>query len=236
MTAGIKANVDGSAAIQVGGVDAITLTSAGAASFVTSPMTIQGGSAAAPSLTFSGDTNTGIFSPAADTIAFSEGGVEALRINSSGTVVLSGGDTTANGTGITFPATQSASSNANTLDDYEEGTWTPTATSASGSLTAYTSSGTYTKIGRTVFVRATISLTTVGTASGALNGGGLPFTAENTNRPFVSLVREDAATGNGYLAAGTANSTTFFITTLSGNAGIVWTNGYVYTFCATYQV
>jgi hypothetical protein len=86
LTAGIKANVDGSAAIQVGGVDAITLTSAGAASFVTSPMTIQGGSAAAPSLTFSGDTNTGIFSPAADTIAFAKGGVEAMRIDSSGNV------------------------------------------------------------------------------------------------------------------------------------------------------
>lgn len=84
MTTGLKANVDGSAAIQVGGVDAITLTSAGAASFVTSPMTIQGGSAAAPSLTFSGDTNTGIFSPAADTIAFSEGGVESMRIDASG--------------------------------------------------------------------------------------------------------------------------------------------------------
>ena len=86
MTAGIKANVDGSAAIQVGGVDAITLTSAGAASFVTSPMAIQGGSASAPSLTFSGDTNTGIFSPAADTIAFSEGGVESMRIDASGNV------------------------------------------------------------------------------------------------------------------------------------------------------
>ena len=86
MSTGLKANVDGSAAIQVGGVDAITLTSAGAASFVTSPMTIQGGSAAAPSLTFSGDTNTGIFSPAADTIAFSEGGVESMRIDSSGNV------------------------------------------------------------------------------------------------------------------------------------------------------
>jgi hypothetical protein len=86
LTAGIKANVDGSAAIQVGGVDAITLTSVGAASFVTSPMTIQGGSAAAPSLTFSGDTNTGIYSPAADTIAFVEGGVEAMRIDSSANV------------------------------------------------------------------------------------------------------------------------------------------------------
>jgi hypothetical protein len=38
------------------------------------------------------------------------------------------GDATpsASGSGISFPATQSASTNANTLDDYEEGTWTPT--------------------------------------------------------------------------------------------------------------
>jgi hypothetical protein len=44
------------------------------------------GSAAAPSITFTGDTNTGMFSPGADTIAFSEGGVESMRIDSSGNV------------------------------------------------------------------------------------------------------------------------------------------------------
>ena len=44
------------------------------------------GSAAAPSITFSGDLNTGIYNPAADTLAFVEGGVEALRIDSSGRV------------------------------------------------------------------------------------------------------------------------------------------------------
>jgi hypothetical protein len=44
------------------------------------------GSAASPSITFTGDTNTGIFSPAADTIAFAEGGVESMRITSAGNV------------------------------------------------------------------------------------------------------------------------------------------------------
>jgi len=48
LTASIKANVDGSAAIQVGGTDVITLTSGGAATFVTSPTTVQAGTAAAP--------------------------------------------------------------------------------------------------------------------------------------------------------------------------------------------
>jgi hypothetical protein len=44
------------------------------------------GSAASPSITFTGDTNTGMFSPGADTIAFSEGGVESMRIDSTGNV------------------------------------------------------------------------------------------------------------------------------------------------------
>ena len=44
------------------------------------------GSASAPSVTFTGDTNTGIFSPGADTLAFSEGGTEVMRIDSSGQV------------------------------------------------------------------------------------------------------------------------------------------------------
>ena len=44
------------------------------------------GSASTPSITNDGDTNTGIFFPAADTIAFSEGGTEAMRLDSSGNV------------------------------------------------------------------------------------------------------------------------------------------------------
>jgi hypothetical protein len=50
--------------------------------------TVQAGTAALPAITTSGDTNTGIFFPAADTIAFSEGGVEAMRLNSSGNVLV----------------------------------------------------------------------------------------------------------------------------------------------------
>jgi hypothetical protein len=44
------------------------------------------GAVGTPSYTFTGDTNTGMWSPAADTLAFSEGGVEAMRIDSSGSV------------------------------------------------------------------------------------------------------------------------------------------------------
>jgi hypothetical protein len=48
--------------------------------------TVQAGTAADPAITTTGDTNTGIFFPAADTIAFSEGGAEAMRIDGSGNV------------------------------------------------------------------------------------------------------------------------------------------------------
>ena len=75
-------------------------------------LNLGAGSVSAPSLSTTGDTNTGMFFPAADTIAFAEGGVEALRINSSAQVVFQAGTSslpsiTASGdlnAGIFFPA------------------------------------------------------------------------------------------------------------------------------------
>lgn len=91
MSTGLKANSDGSAAIQVGGSDAITLTSGGAATFLTSPTTVQAGTAAAPSITFTGDTNTGIYSPGADRIGFAEGGVQTAEFDASGNFKFNSG-------------------------------------------------------------------------------------------------------------------------------------------------
>jgi len=51
-------------------------------------VTFTAGSAAAPAVTTTGDTNTGMFFPAADTIAFAEGGVEAMRLDSSGNLLV----------------------------------------------------------------------------------------------------------------------------------------------------
>ena len=50
--------------------------------------TFSAGAVGTPAITTTGDTNTGIFFPAADTIAFTEGGVEAMRIDSSGKVLI----------------------------------------------------------------------------------------------------------------------------------------------------
>jgi len=52
----------------------------------TGGVVFNAGAVATPSITTSGDLNTGIFFPSADTIAFTEGGTEAMRINSSGQV------------------------------------------------------------------------------------------------------------------------------------------------------
>jgi hypothetical protein len=60
---------------------------------MTGALLLPDGSASAPALSNDGDTNTGIFFPAADTIAFSEGGAESMRINSSGDVNIVNGVT-----------------------------------------------------------------------------------------------------------------------------------------------
>jgi len=59
--------------------------------------TVAAGSVSAPSITPTGDSNTGIFFPSADTIAFGEGGSEAARIDSSGRLLLGTSTTWANG-------------------------------------------------------------------------------------------------------------------------------------------
>ena len=102
--------------------------------------------------------------------------VDRLRLTNSGTVVLRGGSASANGTGITFPATQDPSSNANTLDDYEEGTWTP---SIGGNATYSGQTGAYTKIGRVVTLDAYLAIASSTTGSGTTITG-IPFTSQST--------------------------------------------------------
>ena len=89
----------------------------------------------------------------------------------TGNVVEFLGNTSGSGAGITFPATQSPSSDANTLDDYEEGTWTPVLSGSTGSAGGYTATvavGRYTKIGRVISITAGIALSNVGSWTGEL--------------------------------------------------------------------
>ena len=90
------------------------------------------------------------------------------------TVGVGGATPAASGAGITFPATASASSDANTLDDYEEGTWTPTLTSFGG--TNLVATGYYTKIGRIVNWSVDITGTNV-TSTANTSNFTMPFAA-----------------------------------------------------------
>ena len=88
-TALVGTNITGTAAnFNINGTVGATTATTGAFTTLsaTGVTTVQAGTAALPAITTTGDTNTGIFFPAADTIAFAEGGAEAMRIDSSGNV------------------------------------------------------------------------------------------------------------------------------------------------------
>jgi len=114
------------------------------------------------------------------------------------------------GTGITFPATQSASSDANTLDDYEEGVWVPSFTLDSGSATLNSSSGNYVKVGKQVTLTMTISFSSA-TAALINTITGLPFSVEDVAAIAVGAVRENGNTGFMWQLRPSRNTTTALI-------------------------
>jgi hypothetical protein len=140
-------------------------------------------------------------------------GTASININGTvgATTPATGAFTTLSATGLTdisaagagqikFPATQNASANANTLDDYKEGTFTVTDSSGAG-MSITTVSANYTKIGRGVIISLQAGLpSTASTASVAL--GGLPFAT-------LSICTYAPRTGNtsvfiGYVGAGSS--------------------------------
>jgi len=68
-------------AISTGGTERVRVNASGQAEFTA-------GTAALPAITATGDTNTGVFFPAADTIAFAEGGAESMRIDANGDLLV----------------------------------------------------------------------------------------------------------------------------------------------------
>jgi hypothetical protein len=153
---------------------------------------------------------------------------DVLTANSSGTLILQGGSTSATGVGITFPATQSASSDANTLDDYEEGTWTPSVSNmtTTGSP-AY--SGRYRKIGSQVtvwfFSTTAGGVATYATIANSTNVSGLPFasgydgSAASGGPPGVAV--NGTTTAGGFVQGPSSSSTTFYFSTaIASSQGI----------------
>lgn len=105
------------------------------------------------------------------------------------TMALQGAASTP-GTGVAFPATQVASADANTLDDYEEGSWTPfyMGLGSNPACTYGIAIGRYVKIGSVVTVHGSLMTTANSGGSGGLAIGGLPFTASSaTDQQGVAL-------------------------------------------------
>ena len=151
---------------------------------------------------------TGITTPAlTNSGALTQTGAATLSstLQAATTIGVGGATPAASGAGITFPATQSASSDANTLDDYEEGTWTPTDASGAG-LTFTFNCRQYTKVGRAVTIN--LEMTWPSTANGSAVSVSLPFTADSSNRSGVTIFSNVAGEVNFY-ANGTANFTLF---------------------------
>ncbi len=96
------------------------------------------------------------------------------------------------GKGIDFSATPGTGT-SELLDDYEEGTWTPTITSQTGTFTTITydalRSGRYQKIGDTVYIQGIMrtDAITVGTAAGQVRISSLPFTSASTLSGSVAI-------------------------------------------------
>lgn len=139
-----------------------------------------------------------------------------------------------------FPATQSASSGANDLDDYEEGTWTP---SLGGNATYATQAGKYGKVGSYVYVSVFLAVTTLGTGS-TTTMSGLPFTSAGLGTgpalavsQFTSLALSPVflagfvtfsattLTFNGLTAAAVSTSNTMAI---FGNSAVIKCSGWYF--------
>jgi hypothetical protein len=95
-------------------------------------------------------------------------GTPAITFAANGQMTLANTPLQLTGGQIKFPGTQIASSDANTLDDYEEGTFTATVICDSGSVTQAFNTGSYTKVGRLVTVNGYIEMTSVSSPSGKM--------------------------------------------------------------------
>jgi hypothetical protein len=129
----------------------------------------------------------------------------------SGDVTLSDGNLVigTSGKGIDFSATPGTGT-SELLSDYEEGTFTPTITAASGTYTTVDSlSGAYTKIGREVHILVQFRVVDKGTGTGAAVISGLPFTVTSFRSTGTGFNRSNANLSGLDLNAGATSGTLY---------------------------
>jgi hypothetical protein len=131
----------------------------------------------------------------------------------TGTVVTKDTNGILSVNGIQFPATQSASADANTLDDYEEGSWTPLlqAGTANPTVTYNEQFGRYVKIGKQVTAQFYLGVDAYSGGSGVVKIGGLPFTSNADRQPTSSagafyVVNFQTASGHTFPSLGVISS------------------------------
>ena len=171
---------------------------------------------------------------AGNTISFTQ----AMTLDASGglktlnTIGVGNATPSTSGSGITFPATQSASTDANCLDDYEEGDWTPVPTAGTGSITSYTSTGKYTKVGRMITCNCFVNITNNG--SGSVNGyiAGLPFAPASAGA--TSCTRDYSATAKIGIVQFLTGAVSGYVIATDGT--YPWATGSTFNFSFSYQI
>ena len=157
----------------------------------------------------SGSLSGQIFCTSGDEMVFrnTSVGLERMRILAGGGLSITNGNLIlSSGSGIDFSANGNAGGmTSELLDDYEEGTFTPTITgsTSAGTTTYVTQQGTYTKIGRQVTIACAVHYTAA-TGSGLLRFSGLPFAALTSHTLGYQGAAEVAAlnwTGGTYIVA-----------------------------------
>jgi hypothetical protein len=106
-------------------------------------------------------------------------GAESMRIDASGHTIIPAG--------ITLGTAAGVYSAANTLTDYEEGTWTPVITDLTNNATLAIAIATYTKVGNKVHVQGRIQLSSLGSVTGTVYLSGLPFNSKAISNNFGAL-------------------------------------------------
>ena len=185
------------------------------------------------------DSTTGkIIQNSVVTIADTTGNVAGVGTLSLATTLGVGGATpSASGSGISFPATQSASTDANTLDDYEEGTWTPSI-GGNATYTTPNTSGQYVKIGNMVYFVFNVTINVKGTGNN-YTVTGLPFNASVNIKGSISYFL-NSATNIVFMTLGGSGNTQFDLYTLTAAASglgntTIFQNGTVVSGTGFYQ-